>query len=341
MIPMLLAIVLASPWSPWGRILIFASVQKSRSDPGIAARAQRAQAAPAPDRTALLNEASAALAAGRRAEAKRLYKEAADRFRSVAALLQLARLQSGDGDAPGAMASLQSARVLAPNSEEVLSALAQVALAARLPVPAAGALEALTRMCPDVAQYHYLLGVALMTAGDIVRATDALQAADRIEPGRSLTLAALGLALNSRKQFAEAKAALVRSLELDPDSPPTIAALAEAEASLGELDAAEREARRALAASPNEPTAHLVLGMVRLQEGRHAEARDAFLKAAAADPRSAKADYQLSLVYARLGENAAAERSLESYRRKLAQIEENIKAMRAATFPAKPGGPPR
>ena len=296
-------------------------------------RMQRGNAAAARDRGAVLREAAAALEAGRRGDAARLFKEAADRFHSVAALLQLARLQSGDGDAPGAIASLQAARILAPNSEEVLSALAQLSLGARLPVPAAGALEALTRMCPDVAQYHYLLGVALMTAGDTVRATDALQAADRLEPGRALTLAALGLALNSRKQFTDARAALVRSLELDPDSPPTIAALAEAEASLGNLDAAERDARRALAASPGEPTAHLVLGMVQFEHGRYAEARDAFVKAAEADPRSAKADYQLSLVYARLGDAAAAERSLESYRRKLAQIDETVKAMRAATLP--------
>jgi tetratricopeptide (TPR) repeat protein len=297
---------------------------------------------PAPDRAALLKNAASALEAGQRAEARRLYKEAADRFQSVAALLQLARLQTSDGDSPGAMTSLVSARAIAPNSEEVLSALAQVALASRLPVPAAGALDALTRMCPDVAQYQYLLGVALMTAGDIVRATDALQAADRLEPNRALTLAALGLALNSRKQFAEAKAALTRSLELNPESPPAIAALAEAEASLGELGAAERNARRALAASPDEATAHLVIGLVRFEEGKYPDARDAFAKAAEADPRSAKADYQLSLVYARLGDTAAAERSLESYRRKLAQIDENVKAMRAATFPTvKPGGAPR
>ena len=154
---------------------------------------------PAQDRAALLKTAASALEAGQRAEAKRLYAEAADRFQSVGALLQLARLQTGEGDSSGAMTSLLAARGLAPNSEEVLSALAQVALAARLPVPAAGALDALTRMCPDVAQYQYLFGVAMMTAGDMVRATDALQAADRLEPNRALTLTALGLALNSRK----------------------------------------------------------------------------------------------------------------------------------------------
>ena len=292
------------------------------------------------DRATLLADAATALDAGRRFDAKQLLRAAADRFGSVTALLQLARLQSGDGDANAALDSLQKARVLAPNSEEVLSAIAQLALAARLPVPAAGALDALTRMCPETAQYHYLFGVALMAAGDTVRATDALQTADRLEPDRPLTLAAIGLALNSRKQFTEAKTALTRSLELGPDKPETIAALAEAEASLGDLNAAEQHARRALDAAPADATAHLVIGMVRLQQARYEESRDALIKAAAADPQSPKADYQLSLVYARLGDTANAERSPESYRRKLADLNERVKAMRAGTLPrdAKSGG---
>ena len=221
-----------------------------------------------------------------------------------------------------------------------MSALGQVALAARLAVPAAGAFEALTRMCPEVGQYQYLLGVALMAAGDGVRATEALQAAEHLEPGRPLTLAALGLALNSRKQFAEAKTALTRSLELDPDRTEAIAALAEAEASLGDLKSAEAYARRALDAAPSDATAHLVIGMVRLQESRYEDARDALIKAVASDPQSPKADYQLSLVYARLGDTANAERSLESYRRKLADMNERVKAIRAGTLPrnAKGGG---
>jgi tetratricopeptide (TPR) repeat protein len=292
------------------------------------------------DRAALLADASSALVAGRRAEARQLLQEAGARFHSVVALVQLARLQSGDGDANGALESLQAARTLAPNSEEVLNAYAQVALAARLPVPAAGTLEALTRMCPETAQYHYLLGVALMTAGDSVRATEALQAADRIEPDRPLTLAALGLTFNNRKQFADARTVLGRSLEMDPDRAETLAALAEAEASLGDLPAAEAHAQRALAVSPSEAAAHLVIGMVRLEQRRYEEARAALLAAIAADPRSPKADYQLSLVYARLGDTAAAERSLASYRQKLAEMNERIKALRGATQArdTRPGG---
>src|SRR5918996_204993 len=84
-----------------------------------------------------------------------------ERPESVRALMQQARQQSARGDAPGALESLGRAREIAPNSEEVLAAFAQVSLATRTPVPAIVALDALTRICPTVAQYHYLLGVAL------------------------------------------------------------------------------------------------------------------------------------------------------------------------------------
>ena len=198
-----------------------------------------APARPDATREQVLQRADAALAGGRRAEAARLYAEAADRFQSVVPLLKGASLQSADGDARGAMASLGRARELAPNSEEVLSAYAQLALATRALLPAVATLEALARMCPTVAQYHYWLGVGLMQAGDMVPALQALQRADQLVPDTPLTLAALGLAMNVRKMYGEARAVLMRSLGHDPDSVETIAALAEAEAGLGNVDAAE------------------------------------------------------------------------------------------------------
>src|SRR5204863_6432360 len=129
----------------------------------------------------------------------------AERFQSVQALLQLARIESGNGDAPRALESLTRALTIAPNSEEVLSAFAQVSLAARLPLRAIAALDPLTRMSPAVAQYHYLFGVALMQIGDMTLAVDSLKAAERLEPDRALTLVALGLALNNRKLYDDAR----------------------------------------------------------------------------------------------------------------------------------------
>jgi len=283
------------------------------------------------ERDLALKLASVEQAAGNEDLAERQLRSVVERFKSAQALMQLARLQSRQRDPAGALGSLARARALAPNSEDVLSASAQVSLAVRAPVPAILALEPLTRMCPTVAQYPYLLGVALMQAGDMLAAVEPLRQAERLEPGRVLTLVALGLALNGRKLYGEAKPHLLRGLELEPDNVEAVAALAEAEDGLGEVREAEAHAERALARAPAHATANLVMGMVRMKQERYAEARDAFDRAVAADPASPKSHYQLSLAYARLGDDAGAQEQVELYRRKLREIEERVNQLRTAT----------
>jgi tetratricopeptide (TPR) repeat protein len=286
---------------------------------------------PAETRARALERAAAEAAAGRQAEAERLLRAAAERFQSVEALLRLARLQSTRKDAAGALEALRRALTLAPNSEEVLSAYAQVSLAVRAPVPALLALEPLTRMCPGVAQYNYLFGVALMQAGDMPAAVEPLQQAQQLEPDRALTLIALGLALNGRKLFADARPHLLRALELEPDNVEALAALAEAEEGLDDLAPAEAHAQRALSRAPQHVTAQLVVGLVRMKQQRYAEARDAFERAVRAAPDSSKAHYQLSLAYARLGDEARSRQHLESYRRAQNEIEERLARLRSET----------
>jgi len=250
---------------------------------------------------------------------------------SVRSLMAQARAEASGGNRAAALNTLRQARVLAPNSEEVLSAIAQVSLAAGAPLPAIGVLEPLTRICPTVAQYRYLLGVALMQAGDLVAAVDALEAAQRLEPDRPLTLVALGLALNGRKLYSEAQPHLRRSLELQPGNIDAVAALAEAEEGIGNSENAAALARRVLASSDAHATANLVLGLVLMKQERYAEARDALLKVASADPASSRAHYQLSLAYARLGDRASSEKHLELYRVKLRDMEERAKMVRGRT----------
>jgi len=286
-------------------------------------------AAARPDRKALLERAAQATAQGRRAEAEALYRDAATRFRSVRAMVELARLQMADGRQADALSTLGQARERAPHSEDVLSAYAQVALAARAPVPAAEVLAPLARMCPTVAAYHYRLGIALLQAGDVTGAVESLERSRTLEPDRPLTLAALGLALVSAKRHAEAKPLLVRSLDLEPDGVEALGALAEAEEGLGELAAAEDHAGRALARQPDQATANLALGMVRMKQDRYADARLPLERAARSD--LPKAHYQLSLAYARLGEHALSDRHRAVYEQKLAEVEARMKALRSAT----------
>jgi cellulose synthase operon protein C len=250
---------------------------------------------------------------------------------SVRALLELARRQADKKDARGALETLRKARALAPNSEEVLHAFAEASLAVRAPLVALPVLESLTRICPSVGQYHYLLGVTLMQAGDAAAAVFPLKEAGRLEPDEPPVLTALGAALNERKLYAEAKPLLLRALSRAPDSVEAMAALAEAEAALGELAEAEGHAQRTLVRQADNATASRVLGMVRMQQERYAEARDALLKAVASDPSSAKAHYQLSLTYRRLDDPASAEKHLALYRQRAAEAESRIKEVRALT----------
>lgn len=289
------------------------------------------------DREAALEAAARDAAAGRRLEAERLLRAVADRYRSVRALLLLARLQSGGKDSAAALRSLERARKIAPNSEDVLSAFAQVSLAAKRPVPAILALESLTRMWPGVPEHHYLLGVALMQAGDYPAAAESLQRGRQLEPDRPLTLVAMGLALNGLKRYGEAAPPLRRCLELEPDNLEALAALAEAEEGLGETAAAEDHVRRALSHASGHGTANLVLGLLRMKEERYPEARDALEKAVRADPASSKAHYQLSLAYARLDDEANATKHLDLYKKSLKETEERLKELRGDGRPSAGG----
>lgn len=253
------------------------------------------------------------------------------RPQSVKALLALAREQSEKKDLRRALETLKQARALAPNSEEVLAGYAEASLAVRAPLSAVPVLEALTRMCPSVGQYHYLLGMALVQAGDVAAAVVPLKEAERLEPNEPPILVALGTALTERKLYPEAKPPLLRALSLAPDNVEAMAALAEAEEGLGEAQAAEDHAQRALVRSGSDATANRVMGMVRMKQERYAEARDALLKAVASDPCSTKAQYQLSLACARLGDPASAEKHLGQYRRCAAEAESRVEQVRALT----------
>jgi tetratricopeptide (TPR) repeat protein len=282
------------------------------------------------ERQAGLTLARAEVAEGRIEEAARLYRELIERFESVQALLGLARLHSGVGDARGALDLLNRARALAPNSEEVLSAQARVALAARAPVVATRALEALARMMPSVMEHHYLHGVALMQAGDFPSGALALEEARKLEPNRALTLIALGLAFNGQKLYGEARPHLLRALEIESDNIEGLAALAESEQGLGELEAAELHARRVLDRAEGHAIANLVMGLVRMKQQRFGEARTFLERAIETDASSAKALYQLSLACARLGDKEGQKTYLDLFMGVQEENANNLRELRGA-----------
>jgi tetratricopeptide (TPR) repeat protein len=302
-------------------------LQGQRLEPAVVQLREAAARGPL-DRDLALRLAETELAAGDHAAAERELLSVVDRFESVRALLLLARLQAGRGEAAEAAANLDRAARIAPSSEEVLIARARIALAGRAPVPALLALEPLTRMHPEEAEYAYLLGVARLQIGESDGSVEALERSLAIEPRRPLTLIALGLALNGQKRFADARQVLRRGLQLEPENAEALAALAEAEEGLGDIAPAELHALRALSQAPTHAGALFVLGKLRMTQERYAEARDALSRALEADPESAKAHYQLSLAYARLDDAESSRRHRDLYRQALRRAEERLVELR-------------
>ena len=247
---------------------------------------------------------------------------------SVRALIQEARAEAKQGNHSQAAMILDRAKAIAPNSEAVLSDFAKNSLAAGDPVGAINALEPLTRMHPEVAEYPYMLGVARLQIKEFASSVDALQHSLDLEPQRALTMIALGITLISQKQFSEAKEFLARSLEIEPENAEALAVLAEAEEGLNEVEQAEIHANRALALVGSHGGAYYVLGKVRMSQGRFVEARDFLLQAIDLSAASPRVHYQLSLAYARLNDPENSKKHREIHLATRNKNEKSIEMMR-------------
>lgn len=288
----------------------------------------------APDRATLLERAAAAASAGREAEAAAALGEAASRFQSVRALLRLADLQSARGNVRAALESLRKALAFAPNAEAALSAFARLSMVDHEPIPAVRALEALSRMYPGAAEYHRLLGEALVATGAYAAAESSLRRAESLEPDTPSNLVSLGVALNRLDRCADAKPYLTRGLELDPENVGAAAALAEAEARLGDLEAAEAHAERALRRSSDDATASLALGIVYLEREHLEAARQALERAASGAPDRVEAHELLATACDAAGDVARAD--AERARARAARSEIQARIRQIADLPVVP-----
>jgi tetratricopeptide (TPR) repeat protein len=242
--------------------------------------------------------------------------------------VELARKQMQAKSPALALQTLGKALPLAPNSEEVLGAYANAALAARAPAKALPPLEALCRMAPREAGYRSSMGTALLEVGDAEAAAAVLREAERLDPNDPATLVALGTALNRQGRFAEARDVLLRALTRDPEALPALAARAEAEAGLGEKEAADARAQRVLARDPADGTASYVLGVLRLEQQKYVEARLALEKAAAALPQVPAVHEKLAAACEGAGDEACAGKERELARLREKEREARVKEAR-------------
>ena len=247
---------------------------------------------------------------------------------SVKALVELARKQMQAKTPALALQTLGKALPLAPNSEEVLGAYADAALAARAPSKALSSLEALCRMAPHEPRYRSSMGTALLQVGDAEAAVASLREAEKLDPNDPATLVALGAALNRQGRFAEARDVLLRALTRDPEALQALAARAEAEAGLGEAEAADARAQRVLARAPADGTANYVLGILRLQQKKYLEARAALEKAAAALPEFPAVHEKLAAACEGAGDGACAGKEKQLARQREKEQQARVKEAR-------------
>ncbi|HEU4664632.1 MAG TPA: tetratricopeptide repeat protein [Dokdonella sp.] len=235
-----------------------------------------------PDTAAELDRIADLIASGRpdlaATEALRL-RARAPLDAQAARLHGVALFQLGRG--ADAVAALESALALAPQSVEVLCNLASVRLAAGEAAKALEALEAALLLAPAHPAVLNGLGNARRAIGDLDGARDAYAAATQAQPGH------VGAWCN----------------------------LAAAELALGDHDAAEGAAHRALALAPDHPEAQFVLGHALAAQRRHAEAEAAYAKGERVAPHDARFAYQRGLM---LEERKQLARAADAHARALA-----------------------
>ncbi|HEY8041386.1 MAG TPA: tetratricopeptide repeat protein [Polyangiaceae bacterium] len=196
---------------------------------------------------------------------------------------------AGAGDLAGAEEQLASAAKLAPDSQEVAVALAEVRRRRGEHKLAAEGLADFVHDHPNAVDARTLFVAALRESGQIDKA------------------------------IAEAREVLVRK----PADATALAELALSHLAKGEKEAAALLAKQALDASPNSAVAHRATGLLDLANGDDAEAFAEFRRAAQADPHDTTSRVNMGVVLLRAGAYAKAE---EQYREILKVSPDDVEA---------------
>jgi Flp pilus assembly protein TadD len=271
----------------------------------------------------LLSVARFELAARNFAEARRHINRALTlEPRSSEILFVLATLENAEGNSTAAVAALQKARALTPESPTILAQLVLTAIRAHQSGLAAEAARDLLTRKPDDSEALYLFGAASLQNGSLVSARDALERFVKQQPNDPRGCLALGITIAAQKESLQAaRSQFERCLQIDATN-------IEAKYQLGLLSKSEGETANAIklfeeviARAPDHANALRDLGSLFLQSNEAAKARAVLERAVALNAQDAETHFLLSRVYSRVGENALASRHLELFQKLKSQRE--------------------
>jgi predicted TPR repeat methyltransferase len=251
----------------------------------------------------LLQAGGAALAAGRAADARILYRNILEISpRHSVARHALGWIEYQAGNAGGAVSLLEQSLDANPSDPGCWNNLGIVYASLRRHEQAAGAYRRAAALQPEFPAAFLNLGNALRNLGKWGEAVDAYQNAVRLKPDFAAAHHALGTALREAGRAAEAIDSYRRALELAPSSAADVFNdLGLAFARQGDIRRAEVHFRRAVELQPHSPRPLRNLGQLLLRTGQSAAAAEALAALVRLEPGSADAHHELGTALAQSG----------------------------------------
>jgi tetratricopeptide (TPR) repeat protein len=154
---------------------------------------------------------------------------------------------------------------------------------------------------PDVARYHYTLGIVLLERGQLDKAFDQFAETVIREKDYADAWHNMGVVRLRQGRYPQAVKNLEQALACRPQAPDTHAGLGHALWHLGRREEAEAHWKQALALSRREPEARAGMALVLLRQGKHQEAEEALKSALKARPGMASAYGSLGIALGRSG----------------------------------------
>ncbi len=234
--------------------------------------------------------------------------------RSAKLFFVQALFEEARGNSVAALELLKQARLLAPDSPEILSQFVISAMRAKQTRAAVEAARILAQSKPDEPEYLYLLGAASLQNGSIAEAQTNLQRLMELRPSHSRGCLALGLTLAAQTdQIENARKQLARCIEIDAGNVEAKYQLGLSYKAQGETAKAVEYFEETIKSAPNYAHALRDLGAVYLQSGAEQKARVVLEKAVALASEDADTHFQLSRLYNLIGESALARKHLEKF----------------------------
>jgi tetratricopeptide (TPR) repeat protein len=234
--------------------------------------------------------------------------------KSVDTLVAISEIFATENKHADSFEMLDKARVLAPDSLEVLRHLIVEAMQSGQNGKALQAAQDLQRKSSELSD-RYLVASVMLQQKQYLPATHILEDYTVHRPEDAKAFLGLGIAYLNLLRYADARQALEHSLQLEPD-------LAEADYQLGVLFAQQGNRQdaiqyweRAVGLQPHHAQALFSLGTIYLEEGELGKAQSAFLRSLAQDPNNMKTEYNLALVLNKLGNSQEAKQHFERYRK--------------------------